>query len=258
MKKYLLEFRAGSKGDMLLGHFTKKSFAENNNKTSISGNTALRNYEFLIQNNIKEKPDSILQKQLIDEIINSEHNFISVHNLLTLFDVENIETLSKKVNIIQLIVEEKFYNQVHIDSLIKVLCNNLSGYEKVVYNRWLHEKYGNQYKTIKIKNKLEHYILQQGLENNKHNRLTLLKNKMFDLDQTFENFIHVECESFIINYSKLFFEPYEDYFSLCNFINVNSNLDEFLNSLKNSFISNPFIFDDEKIDLTKYGYHYWN
>ena len=76
MKKYLLEFRAGSKGDMLLGHFTKKSFAENNNKTSISGNTALRNYEFLIQNNIKEKPDSILQKQLIDEIINSEHNFI--------------------------------------------------------------------------------------------------------------------------------------------------------------------------------------
>jgi hypothetical protein len=258
MKKTLFEFIGGSKGDLLLAHFTKSNKVESYGKTAISGNDILRKNEFLKKLNQDYNYDIDNKTDLIEQILNSDEMFISVHNLNSVIEESQINLLADKVNIIQLYVEEEFRKQVYIDCTIKVLCKELSNYEKIVYKNILYKQFSKNAKKIAIKYKIDMAVLEAGIELTDENRVKILVDDLNNNTYGEEYFNLKQYSNFIINYSELFFKPYKDYFLLCDFLNVKPDIDDFSSRVKNSFIPNPLCFSGKEINLTQFGYQYYN
>jgi len=255
MKKILLEFRGGSKGDLLVAHFNNINLSGKYSRTNVNFGE-LRKSEFLSKNKL---PDKKTQKNLIDSILNENSAITSIHRLENVFNEENIKILLDIVNVVQLHVEKEFYKQVIIDSTIKVYCQKLKKYEKVVYKTLLLKKYGKLHKNYNLTCKIDWEILSRDIELNDTNRVIFLKNFIKEqVENNFEVLKFKDRNCNFVTYSKLFFEPYEDYYKLCTMLNYEPNIEDFIKRINNSFITNPIVFANETIDLTQFGYQYWN
>jgi hypothetical protein len=258
MKKTLFEFVGGSKGDLLVAHFTKNNKVESYGKTAISGNAILRKNEFLKELNQDYSYEIEIATDLIEQILISDEMFSSVHSLNFLIPESQINLLTDKFNIIQLHVEEEFRKQVYIDCTVKVLCKELTRYEKIIYKNILYNKFKKNAKKIPIKYKIDMDLIAKNIKLTDENRANALISHLENTNYDETYFKLSQYSNFRINYSKLFLEPYNDYFLLCDFLNVNPNINDFSNRVKNSFISNPLCFSGKEINLTQFGYQYYN
>jgi len=257
MKKALLEFRGGSKGDLLVAHFNNVILPEQFNKTGLYDKTNIRTIEFLLKIDAISN-SNMLQKDLINALIDNPVKLTSVHSLKKIFSEQNIDILTKNLNIIQLYVEENFYNQVSIDFSIKNLCKKCNT-DKLFYRKKLYEKFGSAYKNYKLEYEIDWRMILENIEINDENRIIFLKNFIYKLiSEKNKNFRPIEKKYIIVHYSKLFFEPYEDYYKLCDILNFEPKIKDFIVRVKNSYIQNPVIFANTTIDLTEFGYQYYN
>ena len=256
MKKVLIEFPGGAKGDLLISHFNKKNIdLEIYNRTFTTGYTKLRDIEF---NKKFNKDFSILspeqQEELIIDIKNSNENIISIHNLCSLFDKKHIDELSEQVNIVQLFVEEKYYKQVIIDSIVKIMCKSLTTNEKIYSFNFLIKKFGKDYKNYKMKYILDWELINNNKDLNDSNRYEFLYELLKTSTKDYKQFEYSDCKSKKINYHKLFLKPYDDYFLLCNLLNFVPDLLDYEKRIRKSFIDNPLYFANKTLDLFQFGY----
>jgi len=254
MTKVLLEFPAGAKGDLLVSHFNNRFSIEEHGKTSVYDTTNIRKTEFLINNNLIFI-DKKLQEYLLKSLLDSDTKLTSVHNLKSIFDNVQIDKLLERLNVVQLYVEKEFYNQVKIDFTVKVLCKKLTTYEKVSYRKLLIEKYGSFYKKYNLQYRLDWEIISNDIELNDENRVIFLKNYLKShTSKENKDLKEIEEKYTTVYYSKLFFEPFEDYYKLCDMLNHKPDINDLVYRIKNSFIPNPLIFANASIDLTEFGY----